>query len=237
MIKKISATIMLSLLFASGAQAACKIVNSGLQNKTIYAGEKNPMIVSNIQQAGKVLADTLVTPQEISLQTHIDLEKVLFVCDESDKDKLYELAYRPYGWADNATPAYSENKIQFFKTSAVGVYFQFFLGEGSEYEFLPYKTMKKISSSPSVTQPNKIEVKLKDFSGVRNLQIRSDNMNVPNGEQTIAGVSRGIVGFIGPGINDNLNNSSGVITASPVGESYLNVAQYPAKVKLDQCAQ
>ncbi|MEX6003225.1 hypothetical protein AB6H14_14640 [Providencia vermicola] len=42
MIKKISATIMLSLLFASGAQAACKIVNSGLQNKTIYAGEKIP---------------------------------------------------------------------------------------------------------------------------------------------------------------------------------------------------
>lgn len=203
------------------AEANCVIApGGGLNGATVRVGTKTDISIYKIeyQPEGTRLGFEYVSPADISAQLNIPLDRVLFQCDLADKDSIYEMYYMPPGTLDNGTPfATLGSGIRYWKTNMTGLMFNFFIGNGAskDTQFNNSALRNKIGYDIDPNNSQKIQIKLKHFSGISNEQVRSNQTVTANAYLNAIGViNRGVIGFSGPGIN----------TGSVMGGSYLNIA-------------
>ncbi|MEQ4693501.1 MULTISPECIES: fimbrial protein [Providencia] len=222
LLSKLNIKVILStiIVFPILAEAACITTNGGLPGNTIRVGSKTDISIYKIeyQPEGTRLALDYISPADISAQTGIPVERVLFQCDLADKDSIYEMYYMPPGGLDNGTPFATLNGIRYWKTNMRGLMFNFFIGNGvdKDTQFNNSSQRKKIGYDVDPNNSQRIQIKLKHFSGISNEQVRSNETVTANAYLPAIGLAnRGVIGFSGPGIN----------TGATMGGNYLNIAQ------------
>lgn len=203
------------LIFISElSYAACTQVNyfSGL----VRGGAKTDVNIYDIkyQPEGTILGYDFVSPQEMSSQLGIPIDKILFRCDLADKDKIYQLYYLPIGYGgDNYNPFGTVDGIDYWTTNLAGLMFNFFIGNGASSNTQFYSNYTGNNSNnirrevigydidPDNNQ--KIVIKLKHYSGFTTKQVRSNQAIGTSYVGPIGAAFRGQIIFSGPGINEN----------------------------------
>ncbi|HBO22885.1 MULTISPECIES: fimbrial protein [unclassified Providencia] len=209
------------------SQATCVVRNGGLPSgnsgNPVRVGSKTDLMIYRevYQPIGTLLAYEYISPSNISGQTGIPLDRVLFQCDLTDKDSIYEMYYMPPGIINNNAPRLTLAGIRYWSTNMTGMMFNFFIGSNTDTttQFNNAVQRKKLTGYDiDSINPNKINITLKHFSGISINQVRSDQAVNSNAYLSQVGiVSRGVFGFSGPGLNPG--------TTFSAANSYTNLAQ------------
>lgn len=217
----------LVLFFISGiSNAACVAQNGGLPVREITLGSSNNLTVYKLefQQAGTQLFMETFTNSQIASLLGRTLETTIYQCDLADADKIYEIYNLPYNAVPvapgNMYPMFMSDDINYWAVQAPSLSFQMFIGMGksASTQFNNQVIKKTIAYEVDTNNANKINIKIKHFSGVTLVQARSNVDVAANSGLSIAGFRRGYIGFSGPNINTSLNN-----TSFP-GSNYLPIA-------------
>lgn len=201
--------------FSKLASAACVSQNGGLPSvREIILGSRVDLGVYSLtfQPAGTPLYIESFSNAQMASLLGRTLETTVFQCDIGDENNIFELYYLPLNAAngvDNQNPMYNAGGIEYWAVQAPSLSFQIYLGMSKSVSEQYHNTINKkpIGYDIDPVNSNKINIKLKHFSGVSLEQARSNNVVTANGyNPPIAGFSRGIIGFSGPNINATPTN-------------------------------
>lgn len=222
-------------------QAACSRVTSG---SDVRVGKTSTIQIQDLafQPAGALIADITKPIASIASDIGKGPETIYYRCDLADASQISEIYYRPRSWY-NTGAVYGQIYGDFFGTNMPGLGFQFYLASNGQPFELAVQS-RPISYEIDPNDANKIVIKLKHFSGIRNLQIRTDQAVKPGVSSSIGDRSRAVVAFRGPGFNASFTDGSipsSVPTAvmtlyqvavSAVGIKSCGVQSVPASVGL-----
>lgn len=206
-----------ALFFVSGvSSAACVAQNGGLPVREINLGSSTNLTVYKLefQQAGTQLFIESFTNAQIANLLGRTLETTIYQCDLADADKIYEIYNLPSNAVlvapGNMYPMFMSDNINYWAVQAQSLSFQMFIGMGKSVatQFNNKVIKKPISYEIDSINKNKINIKIKHFSGVTLIQARSNVDVTTNSGVSIAGYRRGYIGFSGPNINTSLNDSN-----------------------------
>lgn len=202
-----ASVIVSTLAMSASVFAICTRVS--YITSIVRAGKTSTVQImdNRIQPEGTVIADVTKSVAQIASEapSAINLETIMYRCDKADADSIYEIFYMPNS-GYNISP-YGQIYNDFYWTNMPGLVMKFF-NDATGQPFSNEIKSRKIESEPDPANSNRIVVRLKHFSGIRNLQIRN-NAAVSNGLRSAIGqLSRAVVSLRGPGMNAAMTDGS-----------------------------
>ncbi|EOE0522684.1 TPA: fimbrial protein [Providencia stuartii] len=215
------------LFFAGTANSTCIIQNGGIPGTQVSIGSKVDVSIYGLQfqPAGTRIAFDSITSTQMASLMGAPPDRVVFKCDIADASSIFEIYYLPKTYIfDNAAPAFTYDNIKYWGTNIQGMAFELFLGmnRDASYQFDNVVNAKPMAYDIDPDNPQKINIKLKHFSGLSIEQVRSQQNVSGNSLGTVGVVNRGVVGFKGPGINNTINNNY-----EPAGYTFFKIRQRP----------
>ncbi|WP_454210129.1 fimbrial protein [Providencia sp. Marseille-Q8014] len=231
-LKRIFLLIGITLLFFTGlANAACVRMNGGISGGPIILGSKVDLYIYGLefQPAGTQLYIESFSNANMASLMGKTLETIVFQCDITDADNIFEMYYLPSGAIDNGNYLFIANGIKYWAVRAPELSFQMFLGmnKSVDNQYDNRVSRRKIGYEVDPVNSNKINIKMKHFSGVTLEQARSTAAANSNSYTSIAGFDRGAIGFSGPGINAAQGNAG-----FPSAGSYLPIRMRPVGARV-----
>ncbi|WP_049010453.1 fimbrial protein [Citrobacter koseri] len=238
----VSVIVMGGWLLSPLCYATCSQVTGA---SDVRVGRTSTIQIQDLafQPAGSIISDITKPITSIASDIGRNLETIYYRCDLADANQIYEIFYRPTSWY-NTGSTYGKIYNGFFGTNMPGLGFQFYLtttGQPFELEV----QSRPIGYEVDPVNASKIVIKLKHFSGIRNLQIRTDQAVQPGVSSSIGAINRAVVAFRGPGINASYTDGSTFsgapgfvvmtlyqVAVSAVGIKSCGVQSVPASVGL-----